>query len=132
LYKDKIKKIIFPFLSVRYDLICSSSQANKINFTSAFKSENVFITVDLAISESAWDQKIEDIKKYDVDIFGMGHDWQGHFDELKEHCEVIYLPRTDGISSSDLKAALRILDKNHVDQLKQALDTISSIVERFN
>lgn len=103
-----------------------------ISFEDRLKIVQGLKCVDLAISESAWDQKIEDIKKYDVDIFGMGHDWQGHFDELKEHCEVIYLPRTDGISSSDLKAALRILDKNHVDQLKQALDTISSIVERFN
>ena len=55
--------------------------------------------VDLVIPENNWEQKIEDIKKYNVDIFTMGHDWEGKFDFLKEHCEVVYLPRTEGISS---------------------------------
>lgn len=45
---------------------------------------------------------------------------------------MVYLPRTEGISSTDLKTALRVLDKTHVDDLKKALDLISSIVERFN
>lgn len=88
--------------------------------------------VDLAIPEVSWDQKIRDIQHYEIDVFGMGHDWQGHFDELKEYCEVVYLPRTEGISSTDLKNTLKILDKNHIDELKNALDTISTIIERFN
>ncbi|WP_180079892.1 MULTISPECIES: adenylyltransferase/cytidyltransferase family protein [unclassified Acinetobacter] len=88
--------------------------------------------VDLAIPESAWDQKVKDIKKYGVSIFGMGHDWAGHFDELKEHCEVVYLPRTEGISSTQLKQSLNVLDKSHIERLKDALDTISSIVEKLD
>lgn len=88
--------------------------------------------VDLAIPEINWEQKEKDIKRYDVSIFGMGHDWQGHFDGLKVFCEVVYLPRTEGISSTDLKTALRVLDKTHIKQIKSALDTISTIVERFD
>lgn len=88
--------------------------------------------VDLAIPEESWEQKADDVKKYGVSVFGMGHDWEGHFDFLTEFCEVVYLPRTDGISSSALKKTLQALDKTHIDDLKKALDLISSIVERFD
>jgi len=63
--------------------------------------------VDLVIPEECWEQKKRDIKKYKVDIFVMGDDWKGRFDELKEYCEVIYLPRTKGISSTLIKNSLK-------------------------
>ena len=88
--------------------------------------------VDLAIPESAWEQKTSDIKEHGVSVFGMGDDWHGKFDHLKEHCEVVYLPRTEGVSSTELKRVLQILDRSHVDDLKRALDLIGSIVERFD
>ncbi len=59
--------------------------------------------VDVAISECCWDQKPRDITTYGVDAFVMGSDWTGHFDALAALCEVVYLPRTDGVSSSSLK-----------------------------
>ena len=59
--------------------------------------------VDKVIPEINWEQKIEDVKRYNIDIFVMGHDWEGKFDFLKDYCEVVYLPRTDSISSSELK-----------------------------
>ncbi|MFY9107204.1 glycerol-3-phosphate cytidylyltransferase [Aliarcobacter cryaerophilus] len=62
--------------------------------------------VDMVISEENWEQKIYDIKKYNVDIFAMGDDWQGKFDFLKDYCEVIYLPRTQNISTTELKKEL--------------------------
>ena len=62
--------------------------------------------VDIVIAEENWEQKIDDIKKYNVDIFAMGDDWQGKFDFLKNHCEVIYLPRTQNISTTELKKEL--------------------------
>ncbi len=62
--------------------------------------------VDMVIPESSWDQKISDVKKYHVDTFVMGSDWEGQFDFLKPYCEVIYLPRTEGISTSQIKADL--------------------------
>lgn len=59
--------------------------------------------VDLVIPENNWNQKIHDIQKYDVDIFVIGNDWAGKFDNLKEYVDVIYLERTDGISTTQIK-----------------------------
>ncbi len=59
--------------------------------------------VDLVIPENSWAQKPNDIQKYQADIFVMGNDWEGKFDELEELCEVIYLPRTEGVSSTQTK-----------------------------
>jgi glycerol-3-phosphate cytidylyltransferase len=71
--------------------------------------------VDLVIPENNWEQKIDDIKKYNVDIFVMGDDWEGKFDFLKEYCEVVYLPRTKDVSTTDFKksskALLRLLEQ---------------------
>lgn len=63
--------------------------------------------VDEVILEESWDQKVKDVQKYDVDVFVMGDDWEGKFDFLKEYCDVVYLPRTKGISSTQLKEELR-------------------------
>ncbi len=63
--------------------------------------------VDLVIPESEWEQKQKDIIENEVDIFIMGDDWEGKFDYLKELCEVRYLPRTHGISTSKLKSILK-------------------------
>ena len=62
--------------------------------------------VDEVIPENSWDQKVEDVKKHNVDLFVMGDDWKGEFDFLKEHCEVVYLSRTEGISTSQIKTEL--------------------------
>lgn len=59
--------------------------------------------VDRVIPEFSWDQKINDIKSHEIDLFVMGSDWKGEFDFIKEYCEVIYLPRTENISSTDIK-----------------------------
>ena len=58
---------------------------------------------DEVIVEEYEGQKIDDIRKYDIDIFTVGSDWVGKFDYLSEYCKVIYLPRTEGISSSELR-----------------------------
>ena len=60
--------------------------------------------VDQVIIEDYMGQKIDDILKYDVDIFAIGSDWEGKFDYLKEYCDVVYLPRTEGVSSTMLRA----------------------------
>lgn len=63
--------------------------------------------VDEVIGENDWNQKIEDVNKYDIDTFVMGNDWEGEFDFLKEYCEVVYLPRTSGISTTKIKDELK-------------------------
>ena len=59
--------------------------------------------VDLVIPEQTWEQKRNDILLYQVDTFVMGSDWTGKFDDLSDICDVIYLPRTPEISSSNIK-----------------------------
>jgi glycerol-3-phosphate cytidylyltransferase len=59
--------------------------------------------VDLVIPENDWDQKVRDVQEYAVDVFVMGADWEGKFDFLREWCEVVYLPRTEGISTTQIK-----------------------------
>ncbi|MGI6778247.1 MAG: glycerol-3-phosphate cytidylyltransferase [Acetivibrionales bacterium] len=64
--------------------------------------------VDLVIPENSWEQKINDILEYKVDVFVMGDDWKGKFDFLKEYCRVVYLPRTPEISSTKIKKDLKL------------------------
>ena len=59
--------------------------------------------VDLVIPEENWEQKVSDVKEYHVDTFVMGDDWEGKFDFLKPYCEVVYLPRTPEISTTQIK-----------------------------
>lgn len=59
--------------------------------------------VDEVIPENNWEQKKNDVQDHNVDVFVMGDDWKGKFDELKEFCEVVYLERTPSISSSAIK-----------------------------
>lgn len=63
--------------------------------------------VDLVIPEENWEQKAEDIQSHEADVLVMGNDWEGKFDDLNKYCEVVYLPRTKGISTTKLKALLK-------------------------
>lgn len=62
--------------------------------------------VDLVIPEESWEQKVSDVQLYRIDTFVMGDDWKGKFDFLKEYCEVVYLPRTPEISTTQIKQEL--------------------------
>ncbi|GAF64976.1 glycerol-3-phosphate cytidylyltransferase [Bacillus sp. TS-2] len=95
----------------------SSDEFNKLKNKEAFHSfENrkmileAIRYVDEVIAEDNWEQKIDDVQKYDIDIFVMGDDWKGKFDFLKEHCEVVYLPRTASISTTQIKKAIKSID----------------------
>ncbi|HKL84650.1 MAG TPA: glycerol-3-phosphate cytidylyltransferase [Bacilli bacterium] len=63
--------------------------------------------VDEVIPEYTWEQKIDDIQKHHIDVFVMGDDWTGKFDFLKEYCDVVYLPRTPEISTTQIKEKLK-------------------------
>jgi glycerol-3-phosphate cytidylyltransferase len=65
--------------------------------------------VDEVIPETRWEQKIDDVVKNGVSVFVIGEDWKGKFDFLKPYCEVIYLPRTEGISTTQIKTELGAL-----------------------
>jgi len=76
--------------------------------------------VDLVIPEKDWNQKRQDVLDYKVDVVVMGSDWEGNekFEELKDLCEVVYLPRTENISTSKIKEDLGLEEPiNGVDQI---------------
>ena len=79
---------------------------------------------DKIIIEDYFGQKIDDIQKYDVDIFTVGSDWVGHFDYLNEFCEVVYLPRTEGISSTMLR-------EEQDDEIKIGMVGAGRVANRF-
>ena len=76
--------------------------------------------VDLVIPENDRNQKINDVKEYHVDVTVMGGDWEGNpkFEELREYCDVVYLPRTEGVSTSKIKRDLGLQEPvNGKDQI---------------
>ena len=76
--------------------------------------------VDLVIPEENWEQKINDVKEYHVDVVVMGSDWAGsdRFDYLKDYCEVVYLDRTEGVSTTKIKKDLGLQEpENHINQI---------------
>ena len=89
--------------------------------------------VDLVIPEECWEQKISDVKKYYVDIVVMGSDWAGsdRFDYLQDYCEMVYLDRTEGISTSKIKEDLELQEPvngiNQVPETKQEREKIKNI-----
>lgn len=85
--------------------------------------------VDFVFPEHNWEQKQEDIVKYQADIFGMGHDWQGKFDDLSDICQVVYLERTEDISTTDIKKALSLVTP---EQLQELENSVHSMVEVMN
>ena len=80
--------------------------------------------VDLVIPEETWEQKIEDIRRHDVDLLVMGEDWAGKFDHLGNACEVRYLPRTRNVSTTSIKAAVDKLSSIGDSQLVSAIEIL--------
>lgn len=79
--------------------------------------------VDLVIPEESWEQKKQDVLEYKVDVVVMGSDWAGsdRFDYLKQFCEVIYLDRTEGISTTKIKQELSLQEpQNGINQIPNA------------
>ena len=64
------------------------------------------------IPEYTWDQKIKDVQDNKIDTFVMGDDWTGKFDFLTDYCEVVYLPRTEGISTTKIKEDLNMKESS--------------------
>lgn len=96
-------------------VVLSSDEFNAIKHKSAYhpyEDRKLILEaikyVDEVIPEYTWEQKISDVVDNDIDAFVMGHDWEGQFDFLKDYCEVIYLPRTDGISTTKIKEELKL------------------------
>ena len=109
----------------------SSDEFNRIKNKKSFYSyeERKYLLeaikyVDEVIPEDNWKQKVEDIKKYNIDTFVMWNDWKWKFDELKEYCEVVYLPRTPDISTTKLKETLKSINSESIENIEKVLDSL--------
>lgn len=85
--------------------------------------------VDLVIPENSWGQKKEDIDRFEVDILGIGSDWEGEFDDLGAYCEVVYLPRTAEVSSTSLRERLSGISAERVEEIREGLEGLVDIVK---
>ena len=87
--------------------------------------------VDKVIPEHNWEQKINDVKKHNINVFAIGDDWKGEFDFLKEHCEVIYLERTENVSTTKLKKSLSNFLSIPKEDILNAFEIIEQLKKDF-
>lgn len=85
--------------------------------------------VDEVFPEYNWEQKIDDVQKYQADIFGMGNDWVGKFDELNAYCKVVYLDRTEDISTTEIKNNLSRITPKQCQELESSLHSALDIIK---
>ena len=108
----KNKKVLIPY-NQRAEIVSSIKYVTKV------------------IPEESWEQKIEDIKKYEIDIFAIGNDWEGKFDFLKDFCEVVYLERTRNISSTQLKKSLSSFLSIPKEEIINAFTILETLKKEF-
>ena len=84
--------------------------------------------VDAIFPEESWDQKRGDIAREGAHIFAMGDDWVGKFDHLSDLCEVVYLPRTRDISSTEIKQLLHGMQEERIHELRRASEHLVQLV----
>ncbi len=85
--------------------------------------------VDEVFPENNWEQKREDIIRYKADIFSMGSDWEGKFDDLQDICEVVYLPRTKEVSTTEIKKALSNISPKQCQDLEKSLSSAIDVIK---
>jgi glycerol-3-phosphate cytidylyltransferase len=85
--------------------------------------------VDEVFPENDWEQKTSDVKKYRAKVFAMGDDWQGKFDYLSEICEVVYLNRTENISTTHIKQKLSSTSSKDIELLEKKIHDALSLVK---
>ncbi|MGX5201594.1 glycerol-3-phosphate cytidylyltransferase [Aliikangiella sp. IMCC44632] len=88
--------------------------------------------VNFVFPENTWEQKIDDIKKYECDIFAIGDDWKGKFDFLKDYCEVLYLPRTKDISTTEIKKQLSEINIEELESIESTLASVIDVVKNLS
>ena len=88
--------------------------------------------VDEVFAENNWEQKQQDIQQFNADIFAMGVDWEGRFDHLSEFCEVVYLPRTEEVSTTSIKKLLSRVNRAELDHIEETLHSVIEIVKSLS
>ncbi len=120
--KEFSSKLIVAVSTDEFNL--TKGKKSIIPFENRFEIIKNLRCVDLVIPEESWDRKISDIIEYKVDNFVMGSDWEGKFNFLKKYCEVIYLPRTEGVSTTLIKNSISDLKNINVESINNALNLL--------
>lgn len=108
----KNKKVLIPY-EQRSEIVSSIKYVTKV------------------IPEENWEQKVDDIRKYEIDIFAIGNDWEGKFDFLQNYCEVRYLERTKDISTTQLKKSLTSFLSIPKEEIINALNVLDTLKKDF-
>ena len=85
--------------------------------------------VDTVFAEHSWEQKEQDIRRLNAQVFVMGDDWQGKFDHLSNLCEVKYIPRTEIISTTLLKEQISVISSENLSNIRNLVTKLSSILD---
>jgi glycerol-3-phosphate cytidylyltransferase len=85
--------------------------------------------VDAVFPETCWEQKRSDIARYKAATFVIGSDWAGEFDHLRDLCEVVYLPRTEGVSSTGLREQLADLRHREAEKTQRVLEIFGAAIQ---
>jgi glycerol-3-phosphate cytidylyltransferase len=88
--------------------------------------------VDEVFPENNWNQKKDDIVNKEASVFAMGSDWTGKFDELMGICSVIYLERTEDVSTTEIKNKLSVISSKELDRIESSLHDVISIVRSIS
>jgi glycerol-3-phosphate cytidylyltransferase len=87
--------------------------------------------VDKVIQETCWEQKRDDIRQENASIFAMGDDWVGRFDDLNDICQVVYLPRTQDVSTTEIRQLVHAMYAEQIGELKNTVFHLNQIVQHL-
>lgn len=87
--------------------------------------------VDDVFPEENWEQKRDDIVREGASIFAMGDDWVGHFDDLGDLCEVVYLPRTRDVSTTDVRQWVSAMQAEKIGELNAVVEQLQRLVRQL-
>jgi len=84
--------------------------------------------VDSVFPEESWEQKRSDISREKADVFAMGDDWVGRFDDLGDSCRVIYLPRTQDVSSTEIRQMVSVMREEKLSELRRSVENLQELI----
>lgn len=87
--------------------------------------------VDDVFEENCWEQKREDLKRENADIFAMGDDWIGKFDDLQDIVKVVYLPRTKDVSTTELKTVINQVHNEKLQEVRNVASRLNSLIRKL-
>jgi glycerol-3-phosphate cytidylyltransferase len=87
--------------------------------------------VDEVFPEESWDQKISDVARYKANVFAIGDDWSGKFDFLSEVVDVVYMPRTQGISTTEIRNVVNALQEEKICEIRNTVSHLNTLIERL-